>query len=85
MTKARVHVEDKRLLVEDFVLGSAQRPIMCAGKRLRKGWCLKKADGGPFELQENCEVLVNTERNSLQYKERSKLHHRGAPWQGPWH
>ena len=73
VTKARVRIEDKNgkifELLEDFVLGNVQHPMLCAGKLLRRGWSLQKADGGPLELrheEKGIEVPVNTERNSLQ-------------------
>ena len=73
VTKARIRIEDKNgkifELLEDFVLGNVQHPILCAGKLLRRGWSLQKTDGGPLELrheEKGIEVPVNTERNSLQ-------------------
>ena len=76
VTRVRIRVEDKRgkpfELVEEFVLGNVQHPILCAGKLLRRGWSLQRSDDG-LELrhdEKGIEVPVNTERNSLQLEAR---------------
>ena len=47
VTKARIRIEDKNgkvfELLEDFVLGNVQHPILCAGKLLRRGWSLAES------------------------------------------
>ena len=70
VTKARVRTTDasgKQIeLVEEFVLGNAQRPILCAGKLLRKGWSISSAEDGLNLKHEEKQVPVpiNNERNS---------------------
>lgn len=49
VTRARIRLMDKggkRVeIVEEFVLGNVQHPILCAGSLLRKGWSLSNVDG----------------------------------------
>ena len=53
VTKARLRTTDSQgktvELVEEFVFGNVQRPILCAAKLSRKGWSIcptpKKATG----------------------------------------
>ena len=53
-TKARVRTMDSSgrqiELLEEFVLGNVQRPILCAGKLLRKGWSINSA-GDSLDLR----------------------------------
>ena len=49
ITKAKIRLTGKGgrqvELVEEFVLGNVQHPILCAGKLLRRGWSLGNVDG----------------------------------------
>ena len=72
ITKARIRTTDtngKQVeLVEEFVLGNVQHPILCAGKLLRKGWSITSA-GDSLSLQHEerqVSVPICNERNSLQ-------------------
>lgn len=33
-------------IIEEFILGNVQRPVMCAGRLLRKGWSVQSKDNG---------------------------------------
>ena len=74
ITRARVRVRDKTgkeiELVEEFVLGNVQHPILCAGKLLKRGWSLSSVDGSLRLRHETREVDIplNTSRNSLQFE-----------------
>ena len=73
ITKASVRSMDsngKQIeLVEEFVLGSVQNPILCAGKLLRKGWSISSTGDGLNLRHEEKQVSVpiNNERNSLRF------------------
>ena len=76
MTRAEVRMVDRSgktiEIYEDFVLGNVQRPILCAGKLLRRGWSLGKVDGSLHVRHEgrSVDIPLNTERNSLQCEAR---------------
>ena len=59
-------------LVEEFVLGNVQHPILCAGKLLRRGWSLGNVDGSLHLKHEGRAVNIplNNDRNSLQCEAR---------------
>lgn len=50
LTRAKVRIKDingKEIeIIEEFILGNAQRPIMCAGRLLRKGWSVQSKENG---------------------------------------
>ena len=70
----RIRVQDKKgkviELVEEFILGNVQHPILCAGRLLRRGWCLGGTDGVLCLKHEekSVDIPLNTERNSLQFE-----------------
>ena len=76
MTRARVRMVDRKGKVveiyEDFALGSVQRPILCAGKLLKRGWSLGEVEGSLHLRHEGRSVGIplNMERNSLQCEAR---------------
>ena len=79
VTKARISTTDasgKRVeMVEEFVLGNVQHPILCAGRLLRRGWSIE-AEDGQLELQHKgrgIHVPINGERNSLQFSARISM------------
>ena len=54
VTRARLRTRDANgknvEMVEEFVLGNVKHPILCAGRLLRKGWCIEN-EGGSLTLQ----------------------------------
>ena len=77
LTKAKIKIEDSEgkdiELIEEFVLGNVQHPILCAGRLLRKGWSISGGSDGKmflFHEERNLKIPINTERNSLQFEAR---------------
>ena len=76
ITRAKVRMVDRRGKVveiyEDFLLGSVQHPILCAGKLLKRGWSLGEVEGSLHLRHEgrSVDIPLNTERNSLQCEAR---------------
>ena len=76
MTRAKSRMKDRTGKVieiyEDFVLGSVQHPILCAGKLLKRGWSLGEVQGELHLRHEgrSVDIPLNTERNSLQCEAR---------------
>ena len=74
ITKARIRVVDKNgkvvELVEEFILGNVQHPILCAGRLLKRGWCLGGMDGvlSLKHEEKSVDIPLNTDRNSLQFE-----------------
>ena len=74
VTKARLRTtasQGKTIeMVEDFILGNVQHPILCAGKLLRKGWSICNTQHGLSLRNEEKDVSVpiRNERNSLQFE-----------------
>ena len=78
VTRARLRTRDANgknvEMVEEFVLGNVKHPILCAGRLLRKGWCIEN-EGGSLTLQHeerSVVVPISDERNSLQFA--AKIH-----------
>ena len=73
MTRAKIRTIDKKgkeiELVEDFVLGNVQHPILCTGKLLKKGWSICGGSGNVNLRHEKRDISVpiHRERNSLQF------------------
>ena len=62
-------------LVEEFVLGNVQHPILCAGRLLRRGWTIG-GDNGQLALQHkemDIKVPISDERHSLQFSARISM------------
>lgn len=57
---------------EEFILGSVQHPIMCAGRLLRKGWSIQTKDNGLQLCHGDRDIAIQTsvERHSLQFEAR---------------
>ena len=79
VTKAKICTTDangKRVeLVEEFVLGNVQHPILCAGRLLRRGWTIG-GDNGQLALQHkgrDIKVPISDERHSLQFSARISM------------
>ena len=76
MTRAKIRMQDRTgkivEIYEDFVLGSVQHPILCAGKLLKRGWSLGGVQGALHLRHEgrSVDIPLNTERNSLQCEAR---------------
>ena len=76
MARAKIRMKDRTGKVveiyEDFVLGSVQHPILCAGKLLKRGWSLGEVQGALHLRHEarSVDIPLNTERNSLQREAR---------------
>ena len=68
-------------LVEEFVLGNVQRPILCTGKLLRKGWSICPTSDGLSLMrgEKNVSVTITNERNSLQFTDNIFVDLRGQP------
>ena len=71
LTKARIKIEDSEgkaiELIEEFVSGNVQHPILCAGRVLRRGWSISGGNDGKMFLcheERNLKIPINTERNS---------------------
>ena len=49
VTRARLRATDANRknveMVEEFVLGNVKHPILCAGRLLRKSWCIENEGG----------------------------------------
>ena len=62
VTKARLRTTDSQgktiEMVEEFILGNVQRPILCAGKLLRKGWSICNTQHGLGLRNEEKDVSV---------------------------
>ena len=74
VTKARLRTVDSKgktmEMVEEFILGNVQHPILCAGKLLRKGWSICNTHHGLSLRNEEKDVSVpiRNEHNSLQFE-----------------
>ena len=71
VTKARLRTTDSQgKMVEEFILGNVQRPILCAGKLLKKGRSICNTQYGLSLRNEEKDVSVpiRNERNSLQFE-----------------
>ena len=71
VTKARLRTTDSQgTMVEEFILGNVQRPILCAGKLLKKGRSICNTQYGLSLRNEEKDVSVpiRNERNSLQFE-----------------
>ena len=68
-TKAKIRLmgKDGRQveLVEEFVLGNDQHPILCAGKLLRRGWSLGNVDGSLRLRRGSCCEHPSEQRSKL--------------------
>ena len=73
VTRAKIRTIDKKgkeiELVEDFVLGNVQHPILCAGELLKKGWSICGGSGNVNLRHEKRDISapIHRERNSLQF------------------
>ena len=79
VTRAKIRTTDRNgkeiELVEDFVLGNVQHPILCAGKLLKKGWSICGGSGNVDLRHERRDISVpiHKERNSLQFTARISM------------
>ena len=79
VTKARISTTDangkKIEMVEEFVLGNVQHPILCAGRLLRRGWSIEGENGqlGLQHKERGIHVPISGERNSLQFSARISM------------
>ena len=79
LTRAKVRVKDvngKEVeIIEEFVLGNVQHPIMCAGRLLRKGrkgWSIQSKEDGLqlCHADRDITIPISNERHSLQFEAR---------------
>ena len=64
VTKARLRTTDANgknvEMVEEFVLGNVKHPILCAGRLLRKGWCIESEGGSLAPRRKERSIAVFT-------------------------
>ena len=76
LTRAKVRVKDvngKEIeIIEEFVLGNVQHPIICAGRLLRRGWSIQSKEDSLQLCHTERDIIIpiSNERHSLQFEAR---------------
>ena len=74
LTGAKVRVKDvngKEIeIIEEFVLGNVQHPIICAGRLLRRGWSIQSKEDSLQLCHTERDIIIpiSNERHSLQFE-----------------